>query len=72
MVPPGASDINPATNAVQSLVAVRREGVWRIALFHNTPAAFHGRPEESEKLTDELRAALAANPIVPPAGDTQS
>jgi uncharacterized protein (TIGR02246 family) len=58
MVPPGETDIKPAVNAVQSLVAVRREGGWRVALFQNTPAAFHGRPEESENLTAELRGVL--------------
>src|SRR5215470_18589132 len=47
MVPPGQTDINPAVNAVQSLIATKEEGRWRIALFHNTPAAFHGRPELS-------------------------
>jgi uncharacterized protein (TIGR02246 family) len=55
MIPPGQSDLNPDANAVQTLVAARRDGRWRIDLFHNTPAAFHGRPEERQKLTDELR-----------------
>ena len=58
MVPPGGNDINPATNAVQSLVAVRFNDAWRVELFHNTPAAYHGRPEASESLTSELRRAL--------------
>ncbi|TMA07866.1 MAG: SgcJ/EcaC family oxidoreductase, partial [Deltaproteobacteria bacterium] len=58
MVPPGQSDINPAVNAVQTLVAVRSDGQWRIALFQNTPAQFHGRPELSEALTKELRQLL--------------
>lgn len=58
MVPPGKSDINPAVNAIQSLVAVRREGRWLIALFQNTPAQFHGRPELAQQLTDELRRLL--------------
>ena len=58
MVPPGQSDINPAVNAVQSLIAAKEQGRWRIALFHNTPAAFHGRPELSEQLTEELRRAM--------------
>jgi uncharacterized protein (TIGR02246 family) len=63
MVPPGQSDINPAVNAVQALVAAKQKGQWRIALFQNTPAAFHGRPKESEKLTEELRQVLhAASP----------
>lgn len=60
MVPPGQSDINPAVNAVQALVAAKQKGQWRIALFQNTPAAFHGRPKEGEKLTEELRQALRA------------
>jgi uncharacterized protein (TIGR02246 family) len=64
MVPPGQTDINPAVNAVQSLIATKEQGRWRIALFHNTPAAFHGRPELSEQLTEELRQALHASPRV--------
>jgi uncharacterized protein (TIGR02246 family) len=58
MVPPGKEDINPAVNAIQTLVAVRGEGYWRIAVFQNTPAAYHGRPELVEKLTEELRELL--------------
>jgi len=60
MVPPGGSDINPAVNAIQSLVATRQAGEWRIALFQNTPAQFHGRPELSAALTEELRQLLRA------------
>jgi uncharacterized protein (TIGR02246 family) len=59
MVPPGQSDINPAVNAIQTLVAVREARTWRIALFQNTPAQFHGRPELVQQLTDELRMLLA-------------
>jgi uncharacterized protein (TIGR02246 family) len=58
MVPPGHSDINPELNAVQSVIAVRREGRWRVAAFHNTPAAFHEQPETRDHLTSELRALL--------------
>lgn len=60
MVPEGETDLNPAVNAVQSLVATRETGKWRVALFQNTPAAFHGRPELSKQLTRELREALRA------------
>ncbi len=55
MVPPGQNDINPAVNAIQSLVVVKDKDIWRIALFQNTPAQFHGRPELAEELTKELR-----------------
>jgi uncharacterized protein (TIGR02246 family) len=59
MVPPGASDINPDVNAVQSLIAVPTDNQqWRIALLQTTPAQFHGRPDDVDALTNELRAAL--------------
>jgi uncharacterized protein (TIGR02246 family) len=55
MVPPGATKIKPEVNAIQSLVASKRDGLWRIELFQNTPAAWHGRPQDVEKLTAELQ-----------------
>ena len=58
MIPPKQTDINPATNAIQSLVAVKRGGQWKVALFHNTPAAFHGRPEAVAELTEELQQLI--------------
>jgi len=58
MVPPDKDDINPDVNAVQTLIAVRKAGGWKVALFQNTPAALHGRPDAAKKLTEELRAAL--------------
>ena len=54
MVPPGKKEINPATNAIQSMVAILKNGTWKIALFQNTPAQFHGRPDIVEKMTAEL------------------
>jgi uncharacterized protein (TIGR02246 family) len=62
MMPPGKTEIDPALNAVQSLVAVRQGEAWRVALFQNTPAAFHGRPELVEKMTAELTRAAGGNP----------
>lgn len=58
MVPPGQADLNPAVNTIQSLVAVKGKGQWRIALFQSTPAQFHGRPELAQQLTEELRQLL--------------
>lgn len=58
LVSAGQTDLNPATNAIQSLVAVRLDGQWRIAHYQNTPAQFHGRPELAEQLTAELRELL--------------
>lgn len=54
MVPPGQAELNPATNAVQSLVTVG----GRIALFQNTPAQYHGRPDLAEAHTAEMREML--------------
>ena len=62
MVPPGKDDINPDLNAVQSMVAARKGDKWEIALFHNTPAAFHEKPDLSKKLCEELRAVLRQMP----------
>lgn len=58
LIPRGQTELNPAANAIQSLVAVRHDETWRIALFQNTPAQFHGRPELAERLTAELRELL--------------
>jgi uncharacterized protein (TIGR02246 family) len=60
MCPAGQEVLNPAVNTVQSLVAIQNQGAWQIALYQNTPAQFHGRPELSQQLTDELRQALLA------------
>ena len=58
MIPPGKEDLNPDANAIQTLTATRQDGQWRIAVFQNTPAQFHGRPELVEALTEELRELL--------------
>ena len=58
MIPPGQQDLNPAVNTVQALVAVRQDDGWRIGLYQNTPAQFHGQPEAVEQLTQELRQLL--------------
>jgi uncharacterized protein (TIGR02246 family) len=54
MVPPGKNELNPATNAIQSLIAIKQNDLWKIALFQNTPAQFHGRPELVDSMTKEL------------------
>ena len=58
MVPPGKAELNPAVNAVQSVVVIGRGADAQIALLHNTPAAFHGRPELAAQLTLELTDVL--------------
>lgn len=58
MVPPGGTDPNPATNAIQVMVAVYKGNGWLITSFQNTPAAYHGRPDLVEKHTIEIRELL--------------
>jgi uncharacterized protein (TIGR02246 family) len=60
VVPAGADAINPDLNALQSLVAQRQANGWRVILYQNTPAAFHGRPELAHALTAELTTELHA------------
>jgi len=58
MIPPGGNDFDPALHAVHTLVAVQEAGRWKISLFQNTPAAWHGNAEAREALTQELRGLL--------------
>lgn len=58
MVPAGKADLNPDLNAIQVLVAVKSDGRWEGVALQNTPAAYHGRPEAKEQLTQELREVL--------------
>jgi uncharacterized protein (TIGR02246 family) len=62
LVPNGKDDIEPSLNAVQSMIAVKKAGVWKVALFQNTPAALTTRPDLAKQLTEELRARLKGKP----------
>jgi uncharacterized protein (TIGR02246 family) len=63
MVPPDKRELKTDRNAVQTLTLVKRGGGWAIAVFQNTPAKYDGRPQDVERLTNELRAALEARGI---------
>jgi len=54
MVPPGKKELNPATNAIQPLIAIKQNDLWKISLFQNTPAQFHEHPELVDAMTKEL------------------
>ncbi|MBS1665369.1 MAG: SgcJ/EcaC family oxidoreductase [Bacteroidetes bacterium] len=63
MVPPGKDTVNPAVNAIQSLIAIKEPTAkepetWKIALFQNTPAQLHGRPQLVENMTQTLNSLL--------------
>ncbi|SIS63472.1 SgcJ/EcaC family oxidoreductase [Salimicrobium flavidum] len=55
MVTPGEDDINPEMNTHHTLVLIREKDEWKVELFQNTPAQFHGRPELVEEMTNELK-----------------
>jgi uncharacterized protein (TIGR02246 family) len=61
MVPPGRSEINPQTNAIQNLLLSRQAGRFKVEVLQNTPAAFHERPDLAEELTRELTGVLRAD-----------
>jgi uncharacterized protein (TIGR02246 family) len=60
LVPRGQTVINPETNSHQTVVAEEHDGEWKILLFQNTPAQFHGRPGLVEDMTRELQAVADA------------
>ena len=60
MVPPGKSALEPALNAVQTIIAKLHNNSWQISQLQNTPAALHGRPELVQQMTAELAAEQAA------------
>jgi len=55
----GESDLAPDRNSVQTLVAAKRDGDWRIAAFQNTRAEYIARPADAAALTQELRQLLS-------------
>ena len=64
MIPRAKTDIDPDLNAIQTIVAARHGPDWQIEMFHNTPAAFHDRPQEAEALNAELRGVLKSGKLI--------
>jgi uncharacterized protein (TIGR02246 family) len=64
MVPPGAADLKPDVNAVQTLLAERTAGGWRIVLLQNTPAQHHGRPDLVGQHTAELAPLVRSGTLL--------
>ena len=60
MVPQHKKKINPEVNTIQTLIAQKENNGLLVSLYQNTPAAFHGRPELSKQLTDELQEVVNA------------
>ena len=64
MVPPEGGALIEKVNAQQSAIFVDDGDSPQVALFQNTPAAFHGRPREVETMTDELSAVASGGRLV--------
>ncbi|MET8703560.1 SgcJ/EcaC family oxidoreductase [Kitasatospora sp. NPDC058032] len=62
LVPDDAQDVDPALNAVQTVIAVNAGAGWRIALMQNTPARYDLRPDLARALTAELRELVGRGP----------
>jgi uncharacterized protein (TIGR02246 family) len=63
MVPPDDFTLNPSVNAVQSVVFIEQDDAVKIVLLQSTPAAFHGRPEVGQALTQELEQVLRSQRV---------
>jgi uncharacterized protein (TIGR02246 family) len=64
MVPPGGGPLIDKRNALQSVVLVGDGDETKVALFQNTPAAFHERPDLAERMTEELTRVMRAGRVV--------
>ncbi|MFJ2868742.1 SgcJ/EcaC family oxidoreductase [Kitasatospora sp. NPDC087314] len=62
LVPDDAEDLDPALNAVQTVIAVNAGTGWRIELLQNTPARYDLRPDLAAALTAELRGLVGRGP----------
>lgn len=64
MIPQGQKEIKSDVNAIQSVVLQHNGSNWMICLLHNTPAAFHGRPDDVEQLTGELQKVADKDELI--------
>lgn len=58
MAMPHDTTVRSDRHAIQTLVAVRQAGAWKITQFQNTPAKFDGRPDVLAAFTEELQREL--------------
>ena len=65
MIPPDATEINPAANARQTIVAGNGNGLWRVELFQTTPASLHWDEESRTSLSAELNAVFSERGPLP-------
>jgi uncharacterized protein (TIGR02246 family) len=59
MVPPGKDELDPSKNTVQIMTVRVLKGRSEILVFQNTPAQFHGRPDDARLFTKLLEEQYA-------------
>jgi uncharacterized protein (TIGR02246 family) len=64
MIPPDGGTLDPAANAVQTLVAELRLPGWRAVLLQNTPAQYHGHPEAAGAHLAALEPQVLNGPLL--------
>jgi hypothetical protein len=51
--------MDPSKGYATALLARKHGDTWCVVLFQNTPAAYDGRPQPVQALTEELRRVAA-------------
>jgi uncharacterized protein (TIGR02246 family) len=64
MVPPGEDQVNPAVNALHTVLVRGAGETARIVLFQNTPAQYHGRQDLSDEHLEILRPQVPSGDVV--------
>lgn len=64
MVPPGENQVNPAVNALHTVLLRTGNGDPSIVLFQNTPAQYHGRQDLSDEHLKTLEPQHAAGEVL--------
>jgi uncharacterized protein (TIGR02246 family) len=56
VVRPGGTEIEPLTESVVRMIAIRRSNGWRVSLLDNTPIQLHDDRQGQARIAAELRA----------------
>lgn len=64
MVPPGEDQVNPAVNALHTVLVRGGDERASIVLFQNTPAQYHGRQDLSDQHLEILRPQVPSGDVL--------
>jgi uncharacterized protein (TIGR02246 family) len=60
MVPRNGNIIDSSKNTVQTMLAHKVRGKWKVEIFQNTPARLDGRPKAVKAMTKQLQRLVKA------------